>query len=154
MKKNDQSNNLQDNQQTKIQHLFSAMFELLGEDYNWQWEERRNAWLAEFSRDKIERTLTILEQNFDDTWHHKNIKKAPEELEKQLNDLAKLSKQQKLFTTPASLNSPTLLAVWWPWGHGATVSLRLMTLENTYVAPAEFQTKDNFFTVIKKLFSK
>ncbi|PCI57943.1 MAG: hypothetical protein COB35_14145 [Gammaproteobacteria bacterium] len=146
MSKNEQKHN--------IQEYFSALFELLGQEYNWQWEERRSAWLAEFSRDKVASTLAILEQHFDDAWHPKNIKKAPKELQVQLADLAKLAKEQKLFTTPANLNKPTLLAVWWPWGHGATVSLRLMTLENTYVAPAEFQTKDNFFTVIKKLFAK
>jgi len=136
------------------QSFFDEIFACLNDGYNWQWEERRSAWLAEFSRDKIESTLAILEQHFDDAWHPKNIKKAPKELRVQLADLAKLSKEQKLFTTPAHINKPTLLAVWWPWGHGATVSLRLMTLENTYITPTEFQTKDSIFTVIKKLFSK
>jgi len=146
MQKNDQ--------QHKIQKAFSTLFDVLDKEYNWQWEERREAWLAEFSRDKIARTLEILNQHFDDVWHYKNIKSAPKELKIQLNDLAKLNKEQKLFTTPATENQPTLLAIWWPWGHGATVSIRLMTLENGYCKPVKLTTKDNFFTVVKKLFAK
>jgi len=144
----------QNYQEHKTQEFFSSLFEILGKEYNWQWEERRNAWLSEFSRDKIDITLEVLQQHFDDTWHYKNIKTAPKQLKEQLNDLAKLNKEQRLFTTSANLNQPTLLAIWWPWGHGATVSLRLMTLENSYLKLPEMHVKDSFFTVIKKLFSR
>lgn len=144
----------QNNQEHVTQEAFSALFALLAKEYNWQWEDRRSAWLSEFSKNKIDATLEILNQHFVDAWHYKNIKSAPKSLKSQLNDLAKLNKEQKLFSTPANLNEPALLAIWWPWGHGATVSLRLMTLESSYSKPAELQTKDTFFTVVKKLFSK
>jgi len=143
----------QNDQEINIKEAFKALFQLLGEEYNWQWEERKGAWLSEFSRDKIDKTLEVLNEHFDDAWHYKNIKKAPTELKTQLNDLAKLNKEQKLFSTPSHEDKPTLLAIWWPWGHGATVSLRLMTLENSYTTPVEKPSKDSFFTVVKKLFS-
>ncbi len=140
-----------DQQQTKL--CFNTIIEQLGKEHHWQWEERRRAWLSEFSRDKIDSTLAVLNEHFTDQWHIKNIKSVPKSLKSQLNELTKLTKEQKLFTTPASEQQPTLLAIWWPWGHGATVSLRLMTLSESYKKPVQIATKDNFFMVVKKLFS-
>lgn len=112
--------------------LFIHITQTLGEDYHWQWDNRKNAVLSEFSRDKIDVTLELLQQNFHHQWTNKSIKKAPTILKEQLADLAKLNKEQLLFTTPKTASSPALLAIWWPWGHGATVSLRLLPLTHSY----------------------
>ena len=121
--------------------------------HKWQWEADRHALLSEFARDKIEQTLQSLQKQFVHQWDKKSIKNMSKSLKAQLGDLAKLSKEQLLFTSPATENHPAILAVWWPWGHGSTVSLRLIVLEDSYQLQDAEQRKDSFFTIIRNFFS-
>lgn len=119
----------------------------------WRWEDNHKSMLSEFARNKKDKTLAILRQQFDHEWTKKSIKSAPKILKEQLGQLTELSKDQILFTRPGSGESPTIIAIWWPWGHGATVSLRLTLVKDSYKLPEPINNKDNFFTVVKKLFS-
>ena len=139
--------------QQQIEQATDEILTALAKTHKWQWEANRKAILSEFARDKIEQTLQLLQQQFIHQWNKKSIKKMPKSLKAQLGDLTKLSKNQFLFTSPASENNPATLAIWWPWGHGATVSLRLMILEDSYQSPETIEPKDSLFTQVKKLFS-
>jgi len=116
----------------KISSATTDITEPLKELLNWRWEESRQVMLSEFANGKAEQTLAVLRSNFTDEWDRKNIKKAPKALRDQLGELSKLSKEQKLFTRPATAQQPATIAIWWPWGHGATLSLRLTILKNNY----------------------
>ena len=118
-----------------VEAVTESITAAIGDSLNWQWESDRGALLAEFARDKKERTLAILMQKFPDHWDKKSIKLMPKSLKSQLAVLTKLTKEQYLFTIPATSEQPTILAIWWPWGHGATISLRLMVLTETYTSP-------------------
>lgn len=131
-----------------ITHSFDSDLEL-----NWRWEDNHKAMLTEFARNKKDKVLNILREQFDHEWNRKSIKKAPKALADQLGELTKLSKEQLLFTIPAFGEQPAMVAIWWPWGHGATVSLRLMPIKDSYKMPDTSFQKDSFFTVVKKLFS-
>ena len=140
--------------QEKTEQATAHLIEVFGENYSWQWDERMQMRLSEFAANKQTVMLDMLASQFEHHWHHKNIKKAPTELLAQLGDLKKLKPQQRIFTSLATEDAPALMAVWWPWGHGSTISLRLALLEEGYQLSEMPQGRDNFFTVIKKLFTK
>ena len=112
--------------------IFSTVTTPLGNELTWRWENKQSALLTEFSWEKKERILTTLRELFSEEWHKKNIKKAPEPLKIELGELANLSKEQLIFTKPATENTPALALIWWPWGHGATYSMRIKILNSNY----------------------
>ena len=120
---------------------------------NWRWEESRQMILSEFANGKAEQTLAVLRNNFIDEWDKKTIKRAPKDLKAQLGELAKITKEQKLFTRPATDTQPAVLAIWWPWGHGATLSLRLTILSDSYEYTPQPQSENKFLGFITKLFN-
>ena len=91
----------------------------------WNWDERFDAILCEFSSDKQEQVLSLLSRHFPIQWNASSIKKAPPQIRQQSGIFAELRKGQMLFTNdPEEPNK--LFAAIWPWGHGATVSLRIL----------------------------
>ncbi len=138
----------------QLEEHTKPIIEALGDMHKWQWEPERKSLLSTFSRDKISDTLSVLHQEFPHQWDKKSAKKITSKLKAEMGDLFKLLEGQLLFTKPADEQTPTILAIWWPWGHGGTVSLRLMLLSESYIPPEPRETKDSFFTVVKKLFSK
>lgn len=140
--------------QQYLENVTTDIIESLGEIFKWKWEENRQALLSEFARDKKDICLPVLRKNFIDEWDNKNIKKAPKQLKSQLGELAKLSKEQKLFTRPATDNHPALLAIWWPWGHGGTYSLRLVILAESYTLTEISKKNEGFFTSLINRFIK
>lgn len=129
----------------------AALINLLGDTISWRYEERLNVMLSEFAQNKGAPIFTVLQSHFSDEWDVKTIKYAPPELLTELADLAMLTKKQILFTLPSSDASPAMVAMWWPWGHGGTYSLRLKTLSNSYDINNKTQP---LFTKIKHFFSK
>lgn len=134
--------------QQHLEEVTSQIRQSLGEQFSWQWEKNRQALLSEFARDKKTAALAELRHLFIDEWNKKTIKKAPKALKNQLGDLAKLSKEQLLFSSPANGNTPPLLAIWWPWGHGGTYSLRLMVLTDSYERMIKEAAQVNFLEKI------
>lgn len=110
------------------QHITEPLEELL----NWRWEDKKQMLLSEFARGKSEQTLTVLNELFTHTWDKDSAKYAPASVKKELGNFVKLTKEQKIFTSPPVPNQPTVVAIWWPWGHGSTISLRLTMLEEPY----------------------
>ena len=131
--------------------IFNAVTTPLGDELTWRWEERQSALLAEFSWEKKDRILTILRQLFPQEWDRKNIKKAPKNLKDELGELALLTKEQLIFTRPASDETPAIAIIWWPWGHGATYSMRIKILTTDYDDVALQQAQAS---LIKKIFQR
>jgi len=138
----------------KISSVTQDITEPLKELLNWRWEESRQVILSEFASGKAEQTLAVLRSNFKDEWDKKTIKKAPQDLRAQLGDLANITKDQKLFTRPATDQQPAVLAIWWPWGHGSTLSLRLTILTSSYEYTPQLPTENYLMTFINKLLKK
>jgi hypothetical protein len=129
--------------------IFSTITTPLGDELTWRWEDKLSALLTEFSWEKKERFLIILRELFSEEWNKKTIKNAPKIIKDELGDLALLSKEQLLFTRPATATTPALAIIWWPWGHGATYSMRIKILHTDYDNALLQQEKPNF---IKKIF--
>ncbi len=134
------------------EHIFNAITQPLGDELKWRWEDKMSALLAEFSWEKKERILVQLRELFSEEWNKKSIKKAPKALKEELGQLAQLNKEQLVFTRPATEELPALAMIWWPWGHGATYSMRIKVLNINYSAEDIAHAKASFISKLTKYF--
>ena len=139
--------------QEQVETFSQPLTRQLGEQHKWQWEGQREVLLSEFSKDKIEATLAVLREHYCHEWDRKSIKKAPKALKQQLGELAVLYKEQKLFTRPGEDGQPSAVAVWWPWGHGGTYSLRVKLLDETYQYVEAANEPQGLFDKIRQFFA-
>ena len=121
---------MSDNPQKNV--IFNAITVPLGDELTWRWDDKLSMLLTEFSWEKTERILIVLRQLFSEEWSHKNIKKSPKAIKAELGELTKLTKEQLIFTRPATVDTPAIALFWWPWGHGATYSIRIRILHTNY----------------------
>jgi hypothetical protein len=139
--------------QEKIKEFTHPIIPLLGDQLTWRWEDRFSAMLSEFSRDKKDKTLDALRQQFQHEWNKKTAKKAPHEIKEYLGPLIKLNKDQLILARPATDSTPAIIALWWPWGHGGTYSLRLAVLDSPYEYDESAQSDGKLFSRLKSMFS-
>lgn len=131
--------------------VFNTVTTPLGDELTWRWEATNAALLTEFSWEKKDRILALLRELFSEEWNKKSIKKAPKPLKDELGEFTSMSKQQLIFTRPASDDSPALAVIWWPWGHGATYSMRLKVLNINYTSDDINQAQ---VSLLAKLFKR
>jgi oxalate decarboxylase/phosphoglucose isomerase-like protein (cupin superfamily) len=135
------------NQEEQIQTYGKDVVDALSSIVKWKYDDFHKVMLAEFSVDKQDQVLLTLQQVLPVSWDAKTIKKAPGEVKHFAGVFSKLVKQQKLFSTNIERH-PKVMVAWWPWGHGATVSVRLfLTNTSPYVA------KTGFFHKLSRIFA-
>jgi hypothetical protein len=121
-------------QEEQIRTYGKDVVEALSSSVKWKYDDFHKVMLAEFSVDKQDQVLFSLQQVLPTSWDVRTVKKAPEETKHLAGAFSKLVKQQKLFSTNIK-HHPKVMVVWWPWGHGATISVRLfLTNPSPYVA--------------------
>ncbi|MDO6445224.1 hypothetical protein Q4493_05485 [Colwellia sp. 1_MG-2023] len=135
----------------QIESITAELRHSLGDNIPWKYEDKMAVMLSEFAQNKSDVVFEKLKVSLTDEWHSKTVKKMPKALKKQLGDLAKLSKNQKILAVPAQDSTPALVALWWPWDHGGTYSLRLKVLEQSYDNTLEPST--GLLSWCKNLFS-
>jgi len=138
--------------QEKTEEFTRQITPLLGDQLNWRWEDRFSVMLSEFSRDKKDKTLAALRQEFEHEWNKKSIKKAPQEIKDHLGELTKLTKDQLILARPATDSTPAVIALWWPWGHRGTYSLRLALLDTPYEYNESSANDSGFLERLKRIF--
>lgn len=137
----------------EIESITATLRKSLGDNITWQFDEKMQTMLSEFAQNKSDGVLENLRVKLTDEWHFKTIKSLPKSLQNQLNDLAKINKVQRILAMPASESSPAILALWWPWDHGGTYSLRLKVLEDSYENTPAPQSNAGIFSKLKGLFT-
>ena len=70
-----------------------------------------------------------------------------------MGDLAKITKDQKILALPENDKTPAITALWWPWGHGGTYSLRIKVLDQSYENTPEQKNSSGIFSFLKRLFT-
>lgn len=135
------------NKQKQLQSQGKVVLDALSPLVKWQYNDFHHVMLAEFSVDKQEQVMAALEQVLPFQWDAKSVKKAPEEIKHLAGFFAKLVKNQKLLSADYQ-SHPTVMVAWWPWGHGATVSVRLF-LTNT----SEYQPKQGLIQRLTAIFT-
>jgi len=113
-------------------HLRAEISYPLDKSLVWKFDERFNAMLSEFAQNRADDVLASLRNIFPHEWQAKVNKFIPAEIRNQLGSLGKLNKEQLMLAKPATENEPAIVALWWPWGHGGTYSLRIFTLDNDF----------------------
>lgn len=121
--------------------------EQLSDRVQWQWDKHNHALLAEFSVDHEHPVFLTLKQYFPHVWDKKNVKKSSPYLQHRAQGFAHLNKQQLLLTKDEEGQDEIMLA-WWPWGHGATISVRLFRASDLPFTP-----KVGLLPWLKSLFS-
>lgn len=118
--------------QIDIENQTAHLIKLFGDAYPWRWEADKKVNLSEFASNKKEKIFELLTQNFQHQWNVKSIRNLPDVIRHELGDFANIKGEQIVFTSSATHEQPTIVAIWWPWGHGGTISLRLSVIEETY----------------------
>jgi len=136
----------------QIENITTDLRTSLGDNIPWKYEKKFNVMLSEFAQNKSDVVLNYLRNTLTDEWHVKTAKKIPSSLKEQLGDLAKISKNQLILASPATDDSPAIVALWWPWGHGGTYSLRLILLDNSYENIPEKVSSTGIFFWMKNIF--
>lgn len=90
----------------------------------WCWDEVFRTALVVFDRRDMDLVYIPMTLEFDAQWDIASIDKAPPHFSSYFNRVFGIMPGQKIFTTAGS-DDLILFAVWWPWGDGAKISLRV-----------------------------
>ena len=135
-------------QQKTITDSCSSFIEELGDKIEWQWDNHFDSYLAEFSVDHQEYAFKIAEKHFPYVWNKKSIRKANPILRHRAGFFNLIEKNQRLLSKDTNGEHDVML-VWWPWGHGATISMRLFCT-NTL----NYSEPKGWFAKIKAFFGR
>ena len=93
-------------------------------EYVWYWDERFNT--ATVVIDDTEKDLILfpITQEFERQWNIANIGDVPEPFFRYFKNVFGIIPGQKTFTSQTG-DGTVLFAVWWPWGNGRKISLRV-----------------------------
>ncbi|WP_206482872.1 hypothetical protein [Thalassotalea sp. G2M2-11] len=137
----------------QIWQLTEPLRQSLGNNITWSFDERLNMMLSEFAQNKSQQVLSSLRETLIDEWHDKSWKHQPSVLKNALADFAKLKKGQRILALAADQQTPTLVALWWPWDHGGTYSLRIKLIEQSYQVTPEQGSSSGVIAWLKGLFT-
>ena len=135
------------NQQEMLNTYGKDVIDALSPLAKWQYDDFHQALLAEFSVDKEAHAKRALRHVLPRSWDSGTIKKAPGEIKHMAGSFCKLVKEQRLLSVEPEKN-PKVMVAWWPWGHGATISVRLF-LVNT----SPYVEEPGFLQKLKRMFS-
>ncbi|WJG10226.1 hypothetical protein [Aliiglaciecola sp. LCG003] len=122
--------------QYHIEQACEPLLNELDDLITWQWDEHLSCLLAEFSVDHAQFVYLHVQKHFPHVWDKKSIKSADPLLKHRAGFFNALKKNQQLLTQDTT-GQHDIMASWWPWGHGATVSVRLFQVSNLpYQAPS------------------
>lgn len=92
---------------------------------SWQWDDRFDGVLAEFDIENKDYILETISNKLGHSWDSASISTAPRTVRKAMKNFGGLQAGQLLFTSEAD-QDVILLGLWWPWGNGTTISIRLV----------------------------
>jgi hypothetical protein len=97
----------------------------LSDSLKWEWDDRFGGVLAAFEVADKNRVFGVIDTQFSQAWDSASISDAPDSVSGALQNFGGLTTNQLLFTSDLT-QDVILLALWWPWGDGTTISIRLV----------------------------
>jgi hypothetical protein len=91
----------------------------------WSWDPRFKCVTSSFGKDIVEKAREAMVGVLDGEWSATSINQSPDEIRTLAARFGGIREGQLLFTGEAADGRMHLFALWWPWGDGATVSLRV-----------------------------
>ena len=107
-----------------LENEFRKLAEAFGDTLEWKWDGRFKTALAEFSFDRKDEVLGILEQYLVSTWDSSNVVDAPDIVQTITKKLGGLMSGQLLLLSDSE-QAACIFCAWWPWGSGTKISIRL-----------------------------
>ncbi len=124
----------QSNQNLMLQQI-PGFIESLEDRVTWQWDTQFGCLLAEFSVDHEDFIYLKARQSFPFVWDRKSFKNADQFLQHRAGIFSMLEKKQQLLTQDKEGKEELMLS-WWPWGHGATISMRIFRANTNPFVPS------------------
>ena len=112
-----------------LEHEIQELAAALRECADWQWDARFKTALAEFSIDRADEILDVLNGYLVCTWDATSVAEAPVAVREVVKTLGGLMSGQLLLLSDAS-RPAFLFCAWWPWGNGRTISIRIAPFSN------------------------
>ena len=133
---------MDDQNRSNIKNICGEFVNAFQGNISWKWEDRFETALAEFNISDKDKIHGILERFLTNTWDSSTINNANDVAQQIVNKFDGLKKGQLLFTTDTKQDD-FLFGVWWPWGNGNKISIR--------VAPSFIKlSKPDYFELIKE----
>ncbi len=90
----------------------------------WKWDSRFDTALAEFSADRADEVLVLLEKHLPFTWDQAQVAEAPGGVQYVVRKLGGLMPGQRLLVSDRE-SAAFIFCAWWPWGSGQRISIRV-----------------------------
>jgi len=97
---------------------------------SWKWDSQFQTALAEFMVDNKDNVNAVLERYLSSNWDSTNIDNAPESVQVIISRFGGLRSGQLFFASDPN-QDVFIFGVWWPWGDGDTISLRVAPSNKT-----------------------
>lgn len=108
-----------------IEKLCTRIYSECNSLVTWNWDERFQAVLSEFSADSEDEVIAVLEKHFDSCWDEETIHYAPGKVRSAAKGLGEVREGQRLYCSDPARDA-LLLGAYWPWQNGQKVSLRML----------------------------
>lgn len=105
--------------------IIEALVTALPDSLKWQWDDRFSCVVAAFEVGDSDRILSVINAQLGEGWDRASLRNAPGDARNAIKDFGGLQPKQQLFACGLG-DDVLLLGLWWPWGHGATVSIRFV----------------------------
>ena len=115
---------MQDLNKSDLENICKELLSAFQGILSWKWDSWIETVLAEFDVGDKDSIRAILKRYFDSTWDSSNIDKAPDIVRMINSNLGGLRPGQLLFTSDSNQDA-IIFCVWWPWGDGKTISIRI-----------------------------
>ena len=130
-----------------LEAVFSELLSASWDVFSWKWDDHFEAFLAEFPADDGGEFRAILERDFSKVWDSSNIREAPDIVQACNDKFGGLRSGQLLFTTDPGQDA-FACGVWWPWGNGETISLRIVSPDRKF----QHEKRTGLFKRLKEVF--
>jgi hypothetical protein len=91
----------------------------------WSWDPRFKCVTSSFGKEIADRARAAMAGVLDGEWSPDSINQAADEIRTLAARFGGVRQGQLLFTGEVVGGRMHLFALWWPWGDGATISLRV-----------------------------
>lgn len=102
-----------------------AIAEATRDILSWEFDPRFRAAVAAFPSADKDRVLAGLEAGFETHWTRADIAGAPARAVELVDRVGGIREGQLLLAANAG-SDPILFGLWWPWGTGETISIRVL----------------------------
>jgi hypothetical protein len=108
-----------------VKTIASQIRNAIGDDFKWEWDSRLMGALTQFEKSNEPQIQRALSSILAYEWHVTNVTDAPESVLIATDFMGGLRSGQTVMTIRPEFD-PLVLAAFWPWGNGVTVSLRIV----------------------------